>query len=98
MVPFANIVMLTAKCVPVPPIKRRSAFGRWQAFLISTALAGAASPLFAASVTLQPSKDNTIYGDGSASLSNGAGPVLFAGSSGVNGGGRALRSLVAFDL
>jgi hypothetical protein len=44
---------------------------------------------------LRPSKDNTIYGDGSASLSNGAGAFLFAGSSGQK---RALRSLIAFNL
>src|SRR3954469_4349976 len=50
----------------------------------------------AASVTVRPSKDNTIYGN--ADLSNGAGKFLFAGSNGANGGGRALRSLLAFDL
>src|SRR5688572_17752262 len=47
----------------------------------------------AASVMLTPSKDNTIYGDGS--VSNGAGPYLFAGSSGEK---RVLRGLIAFDL
>lgn len=52
----------------------------------------------AASVTVRPSKDNTIYGSGDAQLSNGSGRYLFAGSSGTNGGGRILRSLVAFDL
>jgi hypothetical protein len=52
----------------------------------------------AATATLSPSKDNTIYGNGSVNLSNGAGAYLFAGSSGPNGGGRVLRSLIAFDL
>lgn len=57
-----------------------------------------ASSLPAASVTVRPSKDNTIYGSGNANLSNGAGKYLFIGSSGANGGGRPLRSLLAFDL
>lgn len=52
----------------------------------------------AAAVTLRPSKDNTIYGNGSVNLSNGRGEYLFAGSSGPNGGNRALRSLIAFDF
>ncbi len=49
----------------------------------------------AASVTLRPSKDNVIYGNGNANLSNGAGGFLFAGFSGDK---RILRSLVAFNL
>src|SRR5207248_7528587 len=53
---------------------------------------------FAATATLRPSKDTTIYGSGDANLSNGAGANLFAGSSGPSGGGRILRSLVAFNL
>jgi hypothetical protein len=54
-----------------------------------------AESALAATVTLTPSKDNTIYGNGSASLSNGAGRFLFAGSSGDD---RVLRGLVAFNL
>jgi hypothetical protein len=49
----------------------------------------------AASVTLRPNKDTTLYGSGDANLSNGAGPFLFAGSSGEK---RVLRALIAFDL
>ncbi|MGH7943893.1 MAG: DNRLRE domain-containing protein, partial [Opitutaceae bacterium] len=49
----------------------------------------------AASVTLTPGKDNTIYGSGDANLSNGAGQFIFAGSSGA---GRVLRGLIAFNL
>src|SRR6185436_16879695 len=52
----------------------------------------------AATATLRPSKDTTIYGSGDANLSNGGGQFLFAGSSGPNGGARPLRSLIAFDL
>ncbi len=51
----------------------------------------------AASITLRPSKDNTIFGPapaGEANLSNGAGAFLFAGGSGQ---ARILRSLVAFN-
>jgi hypothetical protein len=48
-----------------------------------------------ASATIPASKDNTIYGNGNANLSNGEGPYLLAGSSGE---GRALRSLIAFNL
>jgi hypothetical protein len=65
--------------------------------VLATVLFG--SSAFAASVTLRPTKDTTIYGSGDAALSNGAGRFLFAGSSGNNvGGNRVLRSLVAFDL
>jgi hypothetical protein len=47
----------------------------------------------AATATLRPSKDNTIYSD--SNLSDGAGAFLFAGSSGQR---RVLRSLIAFDV
>jgi hypothetical protein len=53
------------------------------------------APLCAATATLAPKKDNTIYGDGSSPLSNGAGAELFVGRSGQ---GRVMRSLVAFDV
>src|SRR5688500_16806685 len=70
---------------------------RCLSFLLIVSLVCALLPqrTVAASVTLTPSKDNTIYGDGSASLSNGAGPYLFAGSSGEK---RVLRGLIAFNL
>ena len=67
-------------------------------FLFGSLMAVSARPISAATATLQPSKDNTIYGEGNANLSNGAGIFLFAGSSGTNGGGRTLRSLIAFNL
>ena len=63
--------------------------------LLALLLVVALAPARAATVTLRPNKDTTIYGDGSANLSNGAGAYLFAGSSGQK---RALRSLVSFDL
>jgi hypothetical protein len=78
-----------------PPRARRGAAG----FILSMSLAAISIPRIpAATATLQPGKDNTLYGEGDASLSNGAGAFLFAGSSGTNGGGRTLRSLIAFNL
>lgn len=76
--------------------RRRSARGLFSA----AALAGFLGALLthrisAASVTLRPAKDTTIYGDGNVELSNGAGAFLFAGSSGEK---RVLRSLIAFDV
>jgi hypothetical protein len=49
----------------------------------------------AASVTLRPAKDTTIYGSDGVNFSNGAGRSLFVGS---NGERWVLRSLIAFDL
>ncbi len=45
-------------------------------------------------VTIQPVRDNTLFEDASGSLSNGAGPVLFAGN---NGQDLARRALLRFD-
>src|SRR5688572_12035018 len=69
----------------------------WRRFIPIVVLAAASVPrtATAASLTLTPSKDTTIYGNGNASLSNGAGQYLFAGSSGEE---RVLRGLVAFNL
>ncbi len=50
------------------------------------------------SVVLGPTKDNTLYEDGAGSLSNGAGPLLFAGRTGPSGGDRALRAVLEFDV
>jgi hypothetical protein len=59
-------------------------------------LAATILPLAArsASITLNPSKDNTIYAE-SDTLSNGAGTRVFAGE---NGAGFPRRALVRFDL
>jgi len=46
-------------------------------------------------VTISPTRDNTLFEDASGSLSNGAGPVLFAGN---NGQGLARRALLRFDI
>ncbi len=59
-------------------------------------IATTASSLSAqSSVVLTPSKDNTMYEEGPANVSNGAGQYLFAGNS---GSGSSRRALVAFDV
>ena len=47
------------------------------------------------SVTLTPTKDNTLYQDTTGSLSNGAGMHLFVGATNQ---GRARRAVIAFDI
>jgi hypothetical protein len=46
-------------------------------------------------VTIEPVRDNTLFQDATGSLSNGAGPVLYAGNTGQ---GLARRTLVRFDI
>ncbi len=46
-------------------------------------------------VTITSDRDNTLYNDGSGSLSNGAGTGVF---SGLTLGGRARRAVIHFDL
>ncbi len=61
------------------------------ALLLCTVVVGATAR--ADQVTLEPTKDNTIYEEGN--LSNGEGPGLFAG---VNGNSNTRRALLAFDV
>ena len=61
---------------------------------VAAVISGAAS---AATITLTPSKDNTIYAE-STGNSNGAGSGLFAGRVGAAGGGAVRRALVAFNV
>jgi hypothetical protein len=49
----------------------------------------------ASEVTIPAVRDNTLFEDASGSLSNGAGPVLFAGN---NGQDLARRALLRFDV
>ena len=51
----------------------------------------------AESVRLVPVSDNTLFEDADGDTSNGSGPALFAGRNN-QGGGRARRALIAFDL
>jgi hypothetical protein len=46
-------------------------------------------------ITIVPSKDNTLYEDGTGSLSNGGGGSFFAGKSGM---GVIRRAVLAFDI
>jgi hypothetical protein len=54
-----------------------------------------ASNLAADVITLNPSKDNTVYQDAAGEVSNGAGPGMFTGLTGTDS---IRRALVAFDL
>ena len=76
---------------------RTVAIPSWTAVGLVSMLTGVclAPALSAATATLTPSKDNTLYGNGDENLSNGAGAYLFAGSSGEK---RVLRGLIAFNL
>jgi hypothetical protein len=56
----------------------------------------AAAPGRAEQVTLEPSRDNTIYSEGA--LSNGAGSFIFTGVVGEMGGGAIRRALLLFDV
>lgn len=52
----------------------------------------------AATIVINPSKDNTLYEDGGGTYSNGAGEVLFAGVTGPFGGQSKRRAVMAFDI
>src|SRR5688500_2760364 len=49
-------------------------------------------------VQLIPSKDNTLYENATGSLSNGAGPTLYAGKTGQNNAYLLRRAVLAFEL
>jgi hypothetical protein len=80
-----------------PRAFRSACAARWLSpvVLITAFLVLPSHRVVAASATFAPGKDTTIYGSGTAELSNGAGAFLFSGFSGQN---RVLRSLVAFNL
>jgi hypothetical protein len=63
-----------------------------RALAVAGALTASAS---ADTVSLAPSRDNTMFQDTTGSLSDGVGPVLFAGN---NGQGFARRALLRFDV
>lgn len=52
----------------------------------------------AATIVINPSKDNTLYEDGGGTYSNGAGEVLFTGVTGPFGGQSKRRAVMAFDI
>lgn len=64
--------------------------------LLAASICGASVTLRAETVTLEASKDNTLFNNPQGDTSNGAGP-LFAGRTGGQGPGPQ-RALIAFDL
>jgi hypothetical protein len=67
-----------------------------QALVIGALLAPwLSATAWAGVLTIVPSADNTLFRDATGSLSDGAGPVLFAGT---NGQGLGRRALLRFDL
>ncbi len=58
-------------------------------------LTAALTPIWGEVLSLAPSKDNTLYEDPAGRNSNGAGPGIFAGTTGQ---GQLQRALVAFNL
>jgi len=65
---------------------------QWSALLLAPWLATTA---LAEAVTIPGARDNTLFEDAAGALSNGAGPVLYAGN---NGQDLARRGLVMFDV
>ncbi|HSH02561.1 MAG TPA: LamG-like jellyroll fold domain-containing protein, partial [Anaerolineae bacterium] len=49
-------------------------------------------------LSLTPIKDNTIYDNDTADLSNGRGDFFFAGVNGATGGNSPMRGLLAFNI
>ncbi|MBY6203984.1 DNRLRE domain-containing protein [Halomonas denitrificans] len=58
----------------------------------------AASSVYGDTLTVAPDRDNTLYERAAGDLSNGAGPNLFFGRTGVNAGNVRRRALMRFDL
>jgi len=63
--------------------------------LIGAFVVGLSGSALAATVTLSPSKDNTLYNSLVDTLSNGAGQHIFSGRTAI---GEQRRALIAFDL
>lgn len=83
--------MRDGRDLPVRPKAR----GRRVAPVIAALLAAGPGPAAAEVVTLTAVRDNTLFEDPTGSLSNGAGPVLFAGKNSQN---LIRRALVRFDV
>ena len=49
-------------------------------------------------VTIPPTKDNTLYENGTGAFSNGAGETLFAGVTGPTGSNSIRRAVLSFDI
>ncbi len=58
-------------------------------------IVGSVAPAYAQTVQIPASKDNTLYFSSSGSLSNGAGPAFFVGTT---NGSQVRRGIIAFDV
>ena len=67
-----------------------------RAYGLASALLLGSSPAAAATITLEADRDNTIFSE-SGVRSNGSGPYLFAGNTGL-GLGFTRRALITFDV
>ena len=68
-----------------------------RAVALSGVIVGCPSAV-AETIALTPVKDNTLFADPAGTVSSGAGPSVFAGRTGPNGGGWKLRALMKFDV
>jgi hypothetical protein len=75
--------------------RRRS---RVRASYLAGAILFCAAPARAATITLEPVRDNTLFEDQAGARSNGQGVHLFAGRAAGSDLGRTRRALLAFDV
>jgi len=68
------------------------------ALLVATVLAVTATGARADQVTLNPTKDATLYEDADGALANGSGQFLFAGRTSAAAGTTVRRALLQFDV
>lgn len=57
-----------------------------------------ASEMLAATVTLTPTKDNTLFESATGDVSDGAGETILVGKTGSSGGSQVRRGTIAFNL
>src|SRR4051812_31518821 len=70
---------------------------RWGGILCALAVAATPLDVYAATVTLGASKDNTLYENATGALSNGSGDGFFVGKTNIDNGSVS-RGVIAFDL
>jgi hypothetical protein len=69
-----------------------------RAFIVALAVCASLPAAQAATIVLNPSKDNTLFENPTGSESNGSGENFFAGRTGVNDSFHIRRGLIAFNL
>ena len=75
-----------------------SAAAQMKSRVIFAAVLLIAQASFCATITLRPSKDNTLYESATGTESNGAGDSIFAGQTGFNDNVHIRRAIIAFDI